>query len=94
MYVQLNTVCLRQVPILGLPVRLYPTISLTGSAGFASADLGDLFKSGSFAWSIGPSLDIPIFDWGTRQPIFVFLKQISKLRCQIMKNPFRLHSVK
>ena len=47
--------------------RLYPTISLTGSAGFASADLGDLFKSGSFAWSIGPSLDIPIFDWGTRQ---------------------------
>ncbi|APX63478.1 multidrug efflux RND transporter AdeIJK outer membrane channel subunit AdeK [Acinetobacter schindleri] len=47
--------------------RLYPTISLTGSAGFASADLGDLFKSGSFAWSVGPSLDIPIFDWGTRQ---------------------------
>lgn len=47
--------------------RLYPTISLTGSAGLASTDLGDLFKSGSFVWSVGPSLDIPIFDWGTRQ---------------------------
>jgi len=47
--------------------RLFPTISLTGSAGYASADLSDLFKSGSFAWSVGPSLDIPIFDWGTRQ---------------------------
>ncbi|PWF33899.1 adenosine deaminase, partial [Yersinia pestis] len=31
--------------------RLFPTISLTGSAGYASTDLGDLFKSGSFAWS-------------------------------------------
>ncbi|ENX00254.1 hypothetical protein F899_02447 [Acinetobacter sp. CIP 101934] len=47
--------------------RLYPTISLTGSAGYASADLSDLFKSGSFVWSLGPSLDIPIFDWGTRR---------------------------
>lgn len=47
--------------------RLFPTISLTGSAGYASTDLNNLFKSGNFAWSIGPSLDLPIFDWGTRQ---------------------------
>lgn len=47
--------------------QLFPTISLTGSAGFASTDLSNLFKSGGFAWSIGPSLDIPIFDWGTRK---------------------------
>lgn len=47
--------------------QLFPTISLTGSAGFASKDLSNLFKSGGFAWSIGPSLDIPIFDWGTRK---------------------------
>lgn len=47
--------------------RLFPTISLTGSAGYASTDLGDLFKSGNFVWSAGPSLDIPIFDWGTRK---------------------------
>lgn len=47
--------------------RLYPSISLTGSAGLASTDLSDLFKSGAFVWSIGPQLDLPIFDAGTRR---------------------------
>ncbi|RXS93167.1 multidrug efflux RND transporter AdeIJK outer membrane channel subunit AdeK [Acinetobacter junii] len=47
--------------------RLFPTISLTGSAGYASTDLSDLFKSGNALWSIGPSIDMPIFDWGTRR---------------------------
>ena len=47
--------------------QLFPTISLTGSAGFGSTDLSDLFKSGGFIWSVGPSLNIPIFDWGTRR---------------------------
>ncbi|WAU72292.1 AdeC/AdeK/OprM family multidrug efflux complex outer membrane factor [Acinetobacter sp. TR11] len=47
--------------------RMFPTISLTGSAGYASADLKDLFKSGGFSWSIGLSIDLPIFDWGTRK---------------------------
>ncbi|MFC3903616.1 outer membrane protein, multidrug efflux system/outer membrane protein, multidrug efflux system [Acinetobacter marinus] len=47
--------------------RLFPTISLTGSAGYASTDMSDLFKSGSFIWSLGPSIDLPIFDWGTRR---------------------------
>ena len=46
---------------------LYPTIRLTGSAGFASRELSDLFESGSQVWSIGPSLDIPLWDWGTRK---------------------------
>lgn len=46
---------------------LFPTISLTGSAGYASADLSDLFKSGSFVWSVAPSINLPIFDWGTRK---------------------------
>jgi len=47
--------------------RMFPTISLTGSAGYASTDLKELFKSGGFSWSIGPSIDLPIFDWGTRK---------------------------
>ena len=47
--------------------RMFPTISLTGNAGYASTDLSDLFKSGSFVWGLGPSIDIPIFDWGTRK---------------------------
>ncbi len=47
--------------------HLFPTIRLAGSAGYASTDLSDLFKSGAFVWSVGPSLDLPIFDWGTRK---------------------------
>lgn len=40
---------------------------MTGTAGYASTDLSDLFKSANSMWSIGPSLDMPIFDWGTRR---------------------------
>ncbi|WP_368570905.1 multidrug efflux RND transporter AdeIJK outer membrane channel subunit AdeK [Acinetobacter haemolyticus] len=47
--------------------QLFPSISLTGTAGYASTDLSDLFKSANSMWSIGPSLDMPIFDWGTRR---------------------------
>lgn len=47
--------------------RLYPSIRLTSSAGLASTDLSNLFKSGAFIWSIAPTIDLPIFDWGTRQ---------------------------
>lgn len=47
--------------------RLFPTISLTGTAGYGSTELSELFKSGSFVWSLAPSLNLPIFDWGTRQ---------------------------
>ncbi len=45
----------------------FPSISLTGSAGFASTELGQHFKSGSFVYSVGPSIDLPIFDWGRRE---------------------------
>lgn len=42
----------------------FPRISLTGSFGSASGTLGGLFDSGSGAWSFGPSLSLPIFDFG------------------------------
>ena len=45
----------------------FPTISLTGSAGFASSELGDLFGSDGLSWSFGPSISLPIFDWGARE---------------------------
>lgn len=47
--------------------QLFPTITLTGTAGYASTDLSNLFKSGGFNWSVGPGLDLPIFDRGIRQ---------------------------
>ncbi len=45
----------------------FPTISLTGNTGLSSSDLGDLFNSDSLGWSFGPSLSLPIFDWGGRE---------------------------
>lgn len=42
----------------------FPAISLTGSAGFASGDIDRLFNADSRAWSIGPSLYLPIFQGG------------------------------
>ncbi|KAF0813275.1 Solvent efflux pump outer membrane protein SrpC [Andreprevotia sp. IGB-42] len=42
----------------------FPQITLTASAGTASAQLGDLFSSGSGAWSFMPQITLPIFDGG------------------------------
>ncbi|MEQ8558183.1 MAG: efflux transporter outer membrane subunit [Henriciella sp.] len=44
----------------------FPVISLTGSVGYASSDLADLFD-GTAGWSFGPSVSLPIFDGGARQ---------------------------
>jgi outer membrane protein, multidrug efflux system len=44
----------------------FPSISLTGNA-FASNSLDDLFTDGGLNWSFGPSISIPIFDWGSRK---------------------------
>lgn len=46
---------------------LYPSISLTGNTGYASRALGDLFQGSSRLWSIGPSINLPIFDAGKRK---------------------------
>ncbi|WP_291383571.1 efflux transporter outer membrane subunit [Achromobacter sp. UBA5777] len=43
----------------------FPTISLTGSAGTASASLGGLFDGGSGAWSFAPQITVPIFAGGS-----------------------------
>ncbi|NJC35033.1 multidrug efflux system outer membrane protein [Sphingomonas jejuensis] len=45
----------------------FPSISLTGTLGFASNELGDLFTDRGFTYSVGPALSLPIFDWGRRE---------------------------
>lgn len=45
----------------------FPSISLTGNAGFASSELDGLFGGDSFTWSFGPSISLPIFNWGALQ---------------------------
>jgi multidrug efflux system outer membrane protein len=45
----------------------FPNLSLTADGGFASPELGDLFKWSARAWSIGALLSLPIFDGGRRE---------------------------
>lgn len=43
---------------------LFPTISLTATLGTISTALSGLFSSGSFTYSAGPSIGLPLFDGG------------------------------
>ncbi|MXO66322.1 efflux transporter outer membrane subunit [Altericroceibacterium endophyticum] len=45
----------------------FPSISLTGNSGFVSNELDNLFTDGGLSWSFGPSINLPIFDWGQRE---------------------------
>ncbi len=45
----------------------FPRISLTAQAGTASGELSGLFKSGSWGFTLAPSLLLPIFDAGRNQ---------------------------
>ncbi|NCP13644.1 MAG: efflux transporter outer membrane subunit [Sphingomonadales bacterium] len=45
----------------------FPSISLTGNAGLTSASLGNLFNGDGLGWSFGPSISLPIFDFGARE---------------------------
>lgn len=45
----------------------FPRIALTATAGTASSSLGNLFSSGSGAWSFAPQLLLPLFDSGANQ---------------------------
>lgn len=42
----------------------FPKILLTASAGSVSSQLENLFKDGTFAWTLAPQLLLPIFDAG------------------------------
>lgn len=45
----------------------FPTISLTGSYGFASSALEELVGEDRRTWSYGPTITLPIFDFGARR---------------------------
>ena len=44
----------------------FPDIALTANGGYASADIGDLFKWSARSWGIGALLQLPVFDGGKR----------------------------
>ncbi|MFK4873764.1 efflux transporter outer membrane subunit [Novosphingobium sp. ZW T3_23] len=45
----------------------FPTISLTGMAGFLSPQLGNLFDGDSGSWAFGGGAGLPLFDFGRRR---------------------------
>lgn len=47
----------------------YPRIALTGTLGYSSTDLGNLFSSDNAGWGIGPSISIPIFNGGRNRAL-------------------------
>jgi multidrug efflux system outer membrane protein len=42
----------------------FPAVNLTGSAGYASNELSQLFEWDNHTWSLGPFISLPIFDAG------------------------------
>lgn len=56
-----------------------PRIALTGSLGRASAELDNLFESGSRAWTFMPTIALPIFDGGRRRASL----ELSKVRREL-----------
>jgi NodT family efflux transporter outer membrane factor (OMF) lipoprotein len=47
----------------------FPTITLSGSAGYQSIEFGKLLSAPSFAWSIGAAAAETVFDAGRRQAV-------------------------
>ncbi|VVD81322.1 RND transporter [Pandoraea terrae] len=45
----------------------FPTISLTGQLGLASATLAGLFSAGTAAWLFSPQISLPIFNAGSNR---------------------------
>jgi multidrug efflux system outer membrane protein len=45
----------------------FPSLALTASGGYASPELGDLFKWSARAWGVGALLSLPLFDGGRRE---------------------------
>jgi len=48
----------------------FPVLTLTGSGGYVSADIDSLFKWDGRAWSIGPSLSLPLFAGGRNRATY------------------------
>lgn len=45
----------------------FPDLSLTANGGYASPELGDLFKWSARSWGVGALLSLPLFDGGRRE---------------------------
>jgi multidrug efflux system outer membrane protein len=67
----------------------FPVLRLTGSGGYVSGDIDNLFNWESRVWSIGPSLSLPIFAGGRNRANFkrsqsAFEEVVAKYRQRIL----------
>jgi multidrug efflux system outer membrane protein len=67
----------------------FPVVRLTGSGGYVSADIDNLFNWESRTWSIGPSVSLPIFAGGRNRANYKFSQaayqeSVAKYRQQIL----------
>jgi len=62
--------------------QLYPSVRLGAKVGLDSYRQGELADWGSRTWSIGPSLDLPLFDNGRRQRV-VQLRELEQQEAAI-----------
>ena len=63
----------------------YPSIRLTGSAGFESPDLGSLLQRPAQFWQLGPTLSLPILDGGRSKANI----QVAKARAEAARADHR-----
>jgi len=62
-----NTLLAAQARVGVAQAAWFPSLSLTASGGYASPEIGDLFKWSARAWSLGALMSLPVFDGGRRQ---------------------------
>jgi len=67
----------------------FPSISLTGNAGYASAEIDSLFDWDNRTWGLGPAIYLPIFDAGRNSANFeraklIYEEAIANYRQQVL----------
>jgi NodT family efflux transporter outer membrane factor (OMF) lipoprotein len=71
---------------------MFPSFSLTGTYGTAGSSTGSLFSSAGRFWSVGPSVDIPLFEggrlWYGRQAAIDAYQQASANYRQVVLESF------
>jgi len=72
---------------------LFPTVSLTASAGTASSALSGLFGAGSGVWNFAPTFSLPIFDGGASRAALDSAQVSQKIQLtryeQVIQTAFR-----
>jgi multidrug efflux system outer membrane protein len=67
----------------------FPSIHLTGAAGVESVELKDIFNWESRAWSIGPNINLPLFEGGrnragVQRAEAVYNEAVARYRSQVL----------